>query len=304
VYVSRDENVEAVSKVLAQTFSSKSKPAVSFVTGTLPVPEVMVAMDAVAGLKSKESLSSVQRMGKLKGCKDKTAAIAILPSGGKFYISGQAKNGNLVEATRGTLESLEETLRFLNLNKSHVVQLKAFMQPIFDKEIVATEIAKFFEGELAPPVIYVQWNSPTNTPIEIEMIASEGKPATTTGESVVFSTPPKLTVSKVFSRVAHVQDGKCIYFSGLYGRQSTSGANEVEELFDALKALAVETGTDMEHLVKATYYVSGNEASGKLNEIRPKYYNPERPPAASKAMVKGVGMPGKTIAIDMIAVAK
>jgi enamine deaminase RidA (YjgF/YER057c/UK114 family) len=304
VYVSRDENVEAVSKTLAQTFSGKSKPAVTFVTGNLTVTEALVAMDAVAGLKSKESLSSVQRMSKLKGYKNKTAAVAILPLGGKFHISGQAKNGNLTEATRGTLASLEETLKFLNLNKSHVVQLKAFMQPISDKEIVETEIAKFFEGELAPPVVYVEWSSPTNTPIEIEMIASEEKPATTKGESVVFSTPPKLTVSKVFSRVAHVQHGKCIYFSGLYGRQSTSGANEVEEIYNTLKALTDETGTDMEHLVKATYYVSGNEASGKLNDIRPKFYNPERPPAASKAMVKGVGMSGKTITIDMIAVTK
>ncbi|EEF61914.1 RidA family protein [Pedosphaera parvula] len=304
VYVSRDENVESVAKVLAQTFSGKAKPSVTFVTGNLTTPDALVAMDAVAVVKTEKPQSSSQRMAMQQGFKDKTAAVAILPSGGKFYISGQAKNGDITEATRGTLASLEETLKFLGLSKTHVVQLKAFMQPISDKEIVEAEVAKFFEGELAPPVVYVEWSSPTNTPIEIEMIASEGKSEESRGDSVVFSTPPKLTTSKVFSRVAHVRNGKSIYLSGLYGKQSTSGAEQVREIFDELKTIANETGSDLEHLVKATYYVSDSEASAKLNDIRPEFYNPLRPPAASKAMVKGVGSTGNTITVDMIAVAK
>jgi enamine deaminase RidA (YjgF/YER057c/UK114 family) len=304
VYLSDDRNVESIMKVLVQTFSEKARPAVSFVTGNLTAPDAIVAMDAVAPTKTEKSGDSVQRIGKLAGYNDKTAAVAVLPTGGRFYISGQARNGNLAEATRGTLASLEETLKYLNLSKMHVVQLKAFIQPISDKETVETEIAKFFDGELPPPIVYVEWSSPTNTPIEIEMIASEGKPMTTAGESVVFSTPPKLTLSKVFSRVAHVQHGRCIYFSGLYGTQSASAAEQVTGIFGELKTSASETGTDMEHLVKATYYVSDNDVSGKLNDIRPKFYNPERPPAASKAMVKGVGVKGHTIAVDMIAVTK
>jgi enamine deaminase RidA (YjgF/YER057c/UK114 family) len=296
--------VESVAKVFAQTFSGKAKPSVSFVTGNLTAPDALVAMDAVAVVKTEKPHSSVQRMAKLRGFKDKTAAVAILPSGGKFYISGQAKNGNITEATRGTLASLEETLKFLSLSKTHVVQLKAFMQPISDKKIVEAEVAKFFEGELAPPVVYVEWSSPTNTPIEIEMIASEGKLEESRGDSVVFSTPPKLTVSKVFSRVAHVRNGKSIYLSGLYGKQSTSGADQVLEIFEELKTIANETGSDLEHLVKATYYVADSEASAKLNDIRPEFYNPLRPPAASKAMVKGVGGTGNTVTVDVIAVAK
>jgi hypothetical protein len=48
---------------------------------------------------------------------------------------------------------------------------------------------------------------------------------------------------------------------------------------------------------------STDEASRKLNELRPKYYDPKRPPAASKAMVTGVGADGKSVTLDMIAVA-
>lgn len=62
------------------------------------------------------------------------------------------------------------------------------------------------------------------------------------------------------------------------------------------------TGSDVRHLVKATYYVSDDGASKPLNVIRQKYYDPKRPPAASKATVPAVGVPDRSIAIDMIAV--
>ncbi|MDB5264114.1 MAG: putative translation initiation inhibitor, yjgF family, partial [Adhaeribacter sp.] len=48
--------------------------------------------------------------------------------------------------------------------------------------------------------------------------------------------------------------------------------------------------------------VSGDQSSTHLNELRPKYYDPKRPPAASKALVKKVGMAGKSITLDMIGV--
>lgn len=70
------------------------------------------------------------------------------------------------------------------------------------------------------------------------------------------------------------------------------------KLPDILKA----SGSDMRHLAKATYYVSDNDASAKLNELRPKFYDPQRPPAASKAQVFGVGVADKSLTLDMIAV--
>ena len=47
-----------------------------------------------------------------------------------------------------------------------------------------------------------------------------------------------------------------------------------------------------------------DEASKALNELRPRYYDPRTPPAASKAVVKDVGLEGRTITLDMIAAPK
>ena len=63
-----------------------------------------------------------------------------------------------------------------------------------------------------------------------------------------------------------------------------------------------QAGSDFRHLAKATYYVSNDQTSARLNEIRPKFYDPKRPPAASKALVRGVGVAGTGISIDMIGV--
>jgi enamine deaminase RidA (YjgF/YER057c/UK114 family) len=121
---------------------------------------------------------------------------------------------------------------------------------------------------------------------------------------VTFLTPPGTTSTKVFSRVARVNHGKLIYISGLYGTKSSDAEGQVREIFGSLRQILERTGSDFEHLAKATYYVSDNDASNKLNDLRPEFYNPQRPPAASKAKVKGVGQPGKTVTMDMIAVTK
>ena len=63
-----------------------------------------------------------------------------------------------------------------------------------------------------------------------------------------------------------------------------------------------KTGSDMRHLVKATYYVTDEDASAALNKIRPEFYDPQRAPAASKASVVGTGVPGTSVTLDMIAV--
>ena len=61
-------------------------------------------------------------------------------------------------------------------------------------------------------------------------------------------------------------------------------------------------GSDLRHLVKATYYVADDNTSRLLNELRPEYLEDGRAPAASKAMVPGTGSDGRTITLDMIAV--
>jgi enamine deaminase RidA (YjgF/YER057c/UK114 family) len=73
-------------------------------------------------------------------------------------------------------------------------------------------------------------------------------------------------------------------------------------VFAKLERILQQSGSDLRHLVKATYYVSADAASTKLNELRPNYYDPARPPAASKAVVESVGHAGLGLSMDMIAV--
>jgi len=163
-------------------------------------------------------------------------------------------------------------------------------------------VADFFGGH-APPTVFVEWIS-ANPVVEIELIAAAKGSAGQATNAVSFFTPPGTTDSKVYRRVARVNRGKLIYISGLHGMKATDGAGQVREIFDALGGIAKQTGSDFEHLVKATYYVTDTDASRQLNELRPRYYNPLRPPAASKALVRGTGEPGKAVTLDMIAVTK
>src|SRR5207237_729436 len=96
--------------------------------------------------------------------------------------------------------------------------------------------------------------------------------------------------------------GKRIYVSGLFGTRGGNATAQIEEIFATLDGVLKKAGSDLRHMAKATYYVSDDDASGKLNELRPKYYDPSRPPTASKAQVAGVGVEGRTVTLDMIAV--
>jgi enamine deaminase RidA (YjgF/YER057c/UK114 family) len=69
-----------------------------------------------------------------------------------------------------------------------------------------------------------------------------------------------------------------------------------------LQQVLAAAGSDMSHLAKATYYVSEDNAAHALDKVRPEFLDPSRPPAASKVMVHGVGQPGRTVTMDMIAV--
>jgi enamine deaminase RidA (YjgF/YER057c/UK114 family) len=84
--------------------------------------------------------------------------------------------------------------------------------------------------------------------------------------------------------------------------ESEAASAEVTGAFSQLEDLMRVSGSDLRHLVKATYYVSGEAASLGLNQQRPRYYDPARPPAASKALVIGVSAGKRTLSMDMIAV--
>jgi enamine deaminase RidA (YjgF/YER057c/UK114 family) len=177
-----------------------------------------------------------------------------------------------------------------------------------DVEKVNRAVAAAYGESLAPPLVHVEWTN--SSPIEIELVAfaPAGKLEPPAGdgaaETVRYLTPPWLKSSPVFSRAAIVDGGTLIYTRSLRGRRPASGEDQVRDIFAQLKALTESSGSDLAHLVKATYYVSDEDASAKLNTVRPEIYDPRRPPAASKAGVAGVGDLQRGIAIDMIAVTK
>lgn len=305
VYVARTEVVSEVKRRFASRFRGREKPAVTFVVTRLPHPDALVAMDAVVAVPTWQHSEAVprRRSTSLAG-NSGMGHVSVLPRGSAVYVAGQSARGDLAQATRKTMESLHGTLEYLGLKASHVVELKAFLRPMSDAAIAEKEIARLYraQDQLVPPITYVEWVS--RNPIEIELVAfaPRAAPSSRAHHTVSFITPPGMTASPVFSRVARVHGGRTVYVSGLYARSRTDAEGQIREIFGLLGQLLEKAGTDFDHLAKATYYVSADDVSRKLNEIRPEFYDPRRPPAASKAMVKGVGMPGRSITLDMIAV--
>jgi enamine deaminase RidA (YjgF/YER057c/UK114 family) len=301
VYITSDSVLPEIEKALRKPFGRNNKPAVSFVTTALPRPDVLVAIDAVAVdlNPAGENLRTRRLFSPFLAGNMQEAHMAVLPPGGAVYISGQAKtNSTLATSARTTLQSLQTTLEFLRLTKADVVQVKCYLQPMTDIESVKTEIINFFSPDVTPPCVFVQWTTNNPQPIEIELIArSESGP-----RDLDYINPPGLQASKVFTRVVRVNRGGRIYCSSLYGgKEDRTGTSQVSTIFTDLRAILKKAGSDFDHLVKATYYVSTADASNQLNVQRPNILPPDRPPAASKAMVQGVGVADKTVTVDMIA---
>jgi enamine deaminase RidA (YjgF/YER057c/UK114 family) len=99
-----------------------------------------------------------------------------------------------------------------------------------------------------------------------------------------------------------VRTDRQIYVSGLTARNAGDGESQVRDVFEQLQQILAEADSGLYHLAKATYYVSDEDASTMLNKLRPEFYDPKCPPAASKAMVHGMARPERTLTIDMIAV--
>jgi enamine deaminase RidA (YjgF/YER057c/UK114 family) len=300
VYV-RDPLVTVlVEKTLAERYSGPHKPAVSFVTTRLPNAAHHVAVDAVA-VCSRIGIKHVERLKPM--ATGKPAPAAILPAGPRVYISGQAEKGDgtLADATHKTMDSLFATLKWLELSPADVVELKAFLSPMTDASVAIGEMVRAFGAATPAPISVVEWES--SLPIEIELVAA-ARPRDN-APACEYLTPPGMTASPLYARVVRAFSPKTIYLSGLYGSTSEpSSEAEVRELFAIMERLTAAAGSDLKHLVKATYYVTDNDVSTWHNQLRPMFYDPQRPPAASKAMVRGTGREKRTITWDMIAVPK
>ena len=299
VYITDSAQAGEVRRVIAERVDSNAPPAVSWVTTALPVPGALVAMDAIAAADPKAAEVEI------RSGEGQTFSVLPASATSRSYVSGQAeKAATAAEGTRLTMASLMKTLDFLGHSKSDVTQLKVFIAPMKDADKVSREIATVFSPASPPPITMVEWKS-TDYPVEIELVAVTTKPLTAPRPVVEFLTPPGMTTPTVYCRVARVQSPSTVFLSGLYGDQEDpNGEAELRQLFDRTQKLAEEAGSDMRHLVKATYYVSAPGSSQQHNRLRPEYYDPSRPPAASKALVEGVGRPGRTITWDMIAVPK
>ena len=272
---------------------ANAKPVVTIVHTPLPDGR-RLAVDAVFVARR----PSVEGVIVHKGRKEQPAKLSVLPPGDVVYVSGQAEPGELGKATRMTLESLQRTLAHLKLDKQHIVHIKCFLQPITQAALVNQEIRNFFEGEPIPAVSHVEWVAGSTRPIEIEVIAAA--PLTRTSETVSYYTPPDMKSSSVFSRVSRIHGNRRVYVSGLIPVDATEPTEAVHDIYEQLIRSLKPTRSNLRHLAKATYYVTEGTISNELNRIRPHYYDPARPPAASKAMVAGVGSADQTIAIDFI----
>ena len=323
VYVANSDVAQFVRRSLAQRFTGAIRPAVSFVQTRLPHPDALVAIDAVY-LSEEQGPSPFARLGSIGQRSDfsmPVGQVSVLANTPRIYVSGQAEKGDdLGDATTKTLNSLQSTLNHFGVTKKHVVQIKCFLTPMSEVQKAKAAIAAFFATdpvpngfESIPPWVFVEWQS--TSPIVIELLVADIPLARrdeaerrTTGkvanprEPLEFITPPGMTTSPVFCRAVRVNDPRTIFVSGLYATDATDGAGQVTQVFEQLQDILKASGSDLRHLAKATYYVSDNDASAKLNELRPKFYDPQRPPAASKAQVFGVGLAGRSLTLDMIAV--
>ena len=287
---------------LIAAFPAGQRPVITSVVGGLPGGS-LVAIDAVA-LATHGAMNGVVIQD----------GVAVLPEGTRIFIAGQAESSDdLAEATTKTLESLQRTLEWLDRSNADIVQLKAFVQPMSDDSVavVRSAVQTFFGGRAVPPLVLVEWRSGATVPIEIELVAwggpiSEGAPA------AEYLTPPFMKSSPVYARVVRTSSSSLIFTGGLgeapaadvlaAGDAAAAAAAEVTGAFALLQRLMDVSGSDLKHLVKATYYVSGDAVSLGLNQLRPRYYDALRPPAASKAIVPGVGYSNRTLTMDMIAV--
>ena len=300
VYLAEPRYRLQVERVIADFFTTPAKPAVTWVAGRLPHPNVLVAMDAIA-ISPKYSGKRVIRLSSPAVYQTEgTSHVAILPPGSRVFVSGQAvRKDSLKASATATMESLEKSLRYLNLGWENVVQVKCFLKPASEAREIAYGMNRFFPGQEVPPLSFVQWDN-TN-PIEIELVVAAGLPEPGL-PAIEYFTPPGMTKSPTFSRIVKVNHGRLIYFSGLNGGYQLNAAAQVDEIYRDLEYLLRRQGSDLRHLAKATYYVEDPASQDALRDLRKQFYDPERPPASSLAKVESVAKDGHTVTVDMIGV--
>lgn len=291
----------ALARGIEAAFRIDSRPALTLVEGKLPLRGALVALDAVAiaGPGHKDSQRPSWLQSDAMAAAPGASHCGVLPAASTVYVSGRAADGSPAEATTEVLRQIDETLAFVGLDRTRTVQLKCFLQPISAAGEVRARIAEHFGGR-GPPTVFVEWQH--SRTIEIEAIAAAGGDRAEDAPGIEYLTPPGDRASPVFSRLVRISNPASIFVSTLNGGTRGRGDAQVREMFSELAEILKRSRSDLLHLAKATYYVSDDLASRALNEIRPEFYDPKRPPAASKALVRGTALAGRSLAVDMIAV--
>ena len=296
VYVADPSVMLQIDRLLRQRFRGETTPAVTVVETAMPRPGVLVTMDAIAATEWRTDPGRPLRLttSALPQRTKRASHVAIQPEGPFVIVSGRSATGDFEPAVRATMEFLRDDLKRVDLTFDDVAQVKSFLADMSRAEQLEQIVADFFAGARVPPQVVTEWRQ-ESAHVEIELIAVPSRPAD--GERVEYVEP----VSGRFSRVARANGGRPVLTSGLYGT-SDDPIEQVREMFTELQRLMKEAGSDMAHLVKATYYVTDRLADQEISGIRPTLYDPRRPPAASKLSVRGTGRKGKGSTFDMIAV--
>ncbi len=292
-FVAATEKIAAsIRPHLARKNLSWTDAPISIVVGSLP-GGAAVGVDAVALYDRPIDRVFVQPS------KSNSSLAKICPAGPRLYISGQAEKGTTpAEAAARTIASLKQTLEWLGCDIKDALQAKCFLNPMDADKEVREEFDKVF-GRYQLPLVFVEWKS--DLPIEIELIVSAPL-SKADAPAIEFLTPPGMTSSPVYSRVVRVNRGNWIYTGGI-SHSSSDAKQQVAGIFHKLQPIFREVNSDFHQLVKATYYVTNDATNQSLNELRPRYYDPLKPPAASKAMIPSLGDDKNVnIMIDMIGV--
>ncbi len=289
-YAASDEAFATLGPAVAKAFARRPV-ALTALRTPLAAADAQVAFEAV-GLSRRPAEAVVVT--------DPRAAI--LPAGGKVFISGQAERGaDLASAVRLTMAGLWRTLDHLGLQRADVVQVKAFITPFADHGAATREIAASFGALPVPPTVLIEWVSPLFA--EIELVVSARRLPAPEKDRIAYAPLPWLTPSPRYSKVVHVAAGTPLIFVGEIDGGGAAGARaQMMTIFERLGSVLFEAGSSYRNLAKATYYLGPPETRTLLGDLRGVYYDPTRAPAASALTMKSLGRPGRAAIIDMIAV--
>ncbi len=289
----------AAEKMIADHWPAGQTPAVTFIPGLFP-GGVPMACDAVFVLPNcgQEVYPITQSAANSPVRVDAVVAPA---KRDLIFVSGCAVDGaTYAESILPTVDQILNVHLFPHgVQLSDVVQVRAYVGDLDNWAVAEAMINSRFVDLPPPPIVFVEWANRDS--VEIEFIAAASS-AADTDQGVSFFTPQTLVASPLYSRVAIVHSQEIIYFSGMLGTTNQSPTAQVTSVFDNLKRRTEAVGSDLRNLVKATYLVSDREVDQAVNALRPNYYDPTRPPAASKIFRTSVGAIDRDLLVDMIAV--